>query len=189
MALTIWSLLLTVYDQWDLKTCCYLDSQCNTLQLRLHLVEFLNVATGADKVLRHHLASRHLARLCRLLDVIDELLLLDLELCAFAVQLALCLFERALVLTQPLGGSQSSSKGPAETRRQTMFSSRTRGIKGRVRLPFDQVHGAQLWTTVLCLSSSVMSGTPFNVGVCGSLVSFDWPINTAGIKYLRYLCT
>ena len=48
--------------------------------------------------------AHHLACLCTLLDIHDELLLLLLELRPLPVQLALRLGEGALVLPQPLGG-------------------------------------------------------------------------------------
>ena len=62
--------------------------------------------------------THHLARLCALLDVHDELLLLLLELCAFAIELALCLCEGALVLAEPLGrGDRAAKEGFLEAER------------------------------------------------------------------------
>lgn len=52
----------------------------------------------------------HLALLCTLFDVHDKLLFLLLELCAFAIELALGLCEGALVLAQPLRWRHGSSK-------------------------------------------------------------------------------
>ena len=54
--------------------------------------------------------THHLAGLCTLLDVHDELLLLLLELCALAVELALRLGEGALVLAEPLRGGNGAPK-------------------------------------------------------------------------------
>lgn len=55
-------------------------------------------------------ATHHVARLGILLDVRHRLLLLLLELGAFAFKLALCLLQAALVLSQPLGGGDGASK-------------------------------------------------------------------------------
>ncbi len=52
----------------------------------------------------------HLPILGALLDLAHEPLLLRLELGALAVELALCLFERALVLPQPLGRGEAFAK-------------------------------------------------------------------------------
>lgn len=48
--------------------------------------------------------THHLPILCALLDIGDEFLLLLFELGAFSIQLALCLLQAPLVLSQPLGG-------------------------------------------------------------------------------------
>ena len=101
--------------------------EADGLELRPHLVELLDVSPGSDEVLGHDLAcvlggelssgwseggewAHHLARLCTLLDVHDELLLLLLELCALAVELALGLCEGALVLAEPLRGGDRAAK-------------------------------------------------------------------------------
>ena len=52
----------------------------------------------------------NLASFCTPLDVADELLLLLLELGALAVELALRLCERTLVLPQPLCGGHCPSE-------------------------------------------------------------------------------
>jgi hypothetical protein len=99
-----------------------LDAQPDRLELRAHLVKLLYISARADEVLRHNLAcilraiarvsettegdmgndmgleAHKLSRLGTFLDVHDELLLALLELCAFAVELALRLCQRALVL-------------------------------------------------------------------------------------------
>jgi hypothetical protein len=94
-----------------------LDAQPDGLELRAHLHELLHVPARAHEVLGHHLArvlrrvgrrslcarrAHHLTSLGALADVGDELLLRRLELGALAVELALRLSERALVLPQPL---------------------------------------------------------------------------------------
>jgi hypothetical protein len=52
----------------------------------------------------------HVAGLCILLDVGHRLLLLLLELGALALELALCLLQAALVLSQPLGRGHGASE-------------------------------------------------------------------------------
>jgi hypothetical protein len=74
------------------------------LELGAHLVELLDVSACADEVLCHDLARVELAILGRLLDVRDEFLLLRLEFGAFAVEFALGLCERPLVLAETFCG-------------------------------------------------------------------------------------
>lgn len=60
----------------------------------------------ADKRTQTH----HVARLGILLDVRHGLLLLLLELSALALELALGLLQRALVLAKPLGGGDRTAE-------------------------------------------------------------------------------
>jgi hypothetical protein len=57
------------------------------------------MSSSAHEILCHDLARGHLSCLGRLFNIVDEFLLLHLELCALTVELALCLFEGALMLT------------------------------------------------------------------------------------------
>lgn len=84
--------------------------QADCLELCAHLVELLDVSAGADEVLSHDLARVELAILGRLLDVCDEFLLACLEFAALAVELALGLGKRPLVLPETFCGGYCAAK-------------------------------------------------------------------------------
>jgi hypothetical protein len=71
-----------------------------------------SVPRGAFSLSKRAIATRahQLPRFSTALDVCDELLLAHLELGSLAVELALRLGERALVLPQPLGGRNCASE-------------------------------------------------------------------------------
>lgn len=102
----------------------YPEGYC--LELCAHLCEFLDISTCPNEILGHdfacilkemsvgqaagHDGCYHLASLCALLDVLDELLLAVFQFGALAVEFALRLGERALVLAQTLGGRDCAAK-------------------------------------------------------------------------------
>jgi hypothetical protein len=108
-----------------------LYSEANSLELSAHLVEFLDVSPRPDEILGHDFAgilrcavgtrekedsgaknTDHLPRFCAPLDVAYKFLFAGLEFCAFAVELALRLCKRPLVLAETLcGGDGAAEEG------------------------------------------------------------------------------
>lgn len=82
------------------------------LQLRSHLVKFLDVSPRPHQILGLDFNRSHLSVLRILLDILDQLLLLVLELRAFAVQLPLRLLERALMFPETLRRRHAFAEGP-----------------------------------------------------------------------------
>ena len=71
----------------------YLYSQRYSLELSLHLIEFLDMASCPNEILGHDFASGHLSRFRRLFDIIYQFLLLLFKLRSLTIQLTLRLIE------------------------------------------------------------------------------------------------